>query len=159
MCKWQYKQNQTGSNACKFFIHFFCNSFAENWGHWLIGLSAANEFWWQTSTQRRKLVSASTEVARSVMLRGVVGWERVPTPFCTSNVTWGCGIKTITLKHGCNFTDVLKTRRFALLDKSLHEKGRSSVESLVRECSLYSNYLVQSSFLFSVGTAFPHLFF
>jgi len=28
------------------------------------------------------------------------------------------------------------------------------VEILVGECSLYSNYLVQSSFLFGVGTAF-----
>ena len=56
MCKWQYKQNQTGNNTCKFSIHFFCNSFAENWGHWLIGHSAANEFWWQTSPQRRKLI-------------------------------------------------------------------------------------------------------
>jgi len=24
------------------FYSFFCNSFAENWGHWLIGYSAAN---------------------------------------------------------------------------------------------------------------------
>ena len=23
MCKWQYKQNQTGNNTCKFFIQFF----------------------------------------------------------------------------------------------------------------------------------------
>ena len=30
---------------------------------------------------------------------------------------------------------------------------------LVDEFSLYSNYLAQSSFLFGVGTAFPHLFF
>jgi len=45
-------------------------------------------------------------------------WERVPTPFCTSNITWRCGIQTIILKHGCVLTDVLATRRFALLDKS-----------------------------------------
>jgi len=48
------------------------------------------------------------------------------------------------------------TRRCALLVKS-HEAGRSSVEILVGECSLYSNYLVQPSFLFGVGTAFPFL--
>jgi len=35
---------------------FLCSSFAETWGHWLIGHSAANEFWWQTNPQRRKLV-------------------------------------------------------------------------------------------------------
>ena len=39
------------------------------------------------------------------------------------------------------------------------ETGRSSAEILFGECSLYSNYLVQSSFLFVVGTAFPHIFF
>jgi len=33
------------------------------------------------------------------------------------------------------------------------------VEILVGECSLYSNYLLQSSFLFDVGTPFPHLLF
>ena len=38
--------------------------------------------------------------------------ERVPTPFCTSNVTWGCGIRKITLKHGRDLTDELATRRF-----------------------------------------------
>jgi len=32
------------------------------------------------------------------------------------------------------------------------------VEILEGECSLFSNYLVQSSFLFGVGTAFLHLF-
>ena len=30
------------------------------------------------------------------------------------------------------------------------------MEVLVGECSLYANYLVQSSFLFDVGTVFPH---
>jgi len=39
--------------------------------------------------------------------------------FCTDNVTWRCGIQTITLKNGYDHTDVLATRRFALLDKSL----------------------------------------
>jgi len=49
-------------------------------------------------------------------------------------------------------------RRFALLINSLHsETKRSSVEILVGECSLYSNYLVQL-FLFGVGTVFPQLF-
>jgi len=38
------------------FYLFFCNSFAETRGHWLIGHSTANEFRWQTSPQRRKLV-------------------------------------------------------------------------------------------------------
>jgi len=33
------------------------------------------------------------------------------------------------------------------------------VEALVGKCSLYLNYLVQSSFSFGVGTAFPHIFF
>jgi len=33
------------------------------------------------------------------------------------------------------------------------------VEILVSDCSLYSDYSVQSSFLFGVGTSFPHLFF
>jgi len=33
------------------------------------------------------------------------------------------------------------------------------VEILVSECSLYSDYSVQSSFSFGVGTSFPHLFF
>ena len=32
------------------------------------------------------------------------------------------------------------------------------MEILAGECSLYWNYLVHSSFLFSVGTAFPHSF-
>ena len=34
-----------------------------------------------------------------------------------------------------------------------------SMEILVGQCSFYSNYLVQSSFPFGVGTPFPHLFF
>jgi len=42
----------------------------------------------------------------------------VPSPFCTSNVTWRCGIQTIIFKHGCVLTDVLATRSFVLLDKS-----------------------------------------
>ena len=54
-----------------------------------------------------------------VWFRGVVEWERVPTPFCTSNVTWRCGIQAVRLKHGCDLTDVLATRRFVLLAKSL----------------------------------------
>jgi len=54
---------------------------------------------------------------------------------------------------------MLATRRFALLDKSQQledseslQKGRSNVEIRVGECSLYSNYLVSSSFTFGVGT-------
>ena len=68
MCKWQYKQYQTGNNACKLCIHFF-NSFTENWGHWLIGHSAADEFRWQTSPQRRKHVPPQLRLAEcSVMI-------------------------------------------------------------------------------------------
>jgi len=59
----------------------------------------------------------------------------------------------ITLKYGCDLTDGLATRRFALLVNSLHsETKRSSVEIFVGECSLYySNYLVQ---LFLFHSAF-----
>jgi len=35
--------------------------------------------------------------------------------FCISDVTWRCGIQTIRLKHGCDLTNVLATRRFPLL--------------------------------------------
>jgi len=52
----------------------------------------------------------------------------------------------LTTTHGCDLTDVLATRRFALPVKVYSETGRSSVEILVGECSLYANYLVQSSF-------------
>ena len=73
-------------------------------------------------------------------------------------MTSRCGIKKISLKHGCDLTDGLATSRFALLVNSLHsETKRSSVEILAGECSLYSNYLVQL-FLFHsafyLGTAF-----
>ena len=90
-----------------------------------------------------------------------LAWEHVPTPFCTSNFTSRCGIQTITLKHGYDLTDGQATRRFALLVNSLHsETKRSSVEILVGECSLYSNYLVQlfsfhSAFLFGNGVPTP----
>ena len=53
-----------------------------------------------------------------------MGWERVPKSFCTSNVTWRCGIQTITLQHGCNRTDVLATPKFTLLVKSLQRKRK-----------------------------------
>jgi len=53
-------------------------------------------------------------------------------------------------KGGCDLRYVLATRRFALLVKICSEKGRSSVEILVGERSLYSNYSVQSSFLFEM---------
>jgi len=33
------------------------------------------------------------------------------------------------------------------------------MEILAGECSLYSNYLVQSSLPFGVGIAFPHVIF
>ena len=39
--------------------------------------------------------------------------------------------------------------------KAHSEIGRSSVEILLGECSVYLNCLVQSSFVFGVGTAFP----
>ena len=84
-------------------------------------------------------------------------WERVPTPFCTSNITCRCRIQTIILKHGCVLTNVLATRRFSLLDKSQQlvkslQTGRSNVEIRVGEWPLYSNYLVSSSITFGVGT-------
>jgi len=91
----------------------------------------------------------------------ILAWERVPTPFFTSNVTSRCGIQKITLKHGCDLTGGLATRRFALLVNSLRsEIKRSSVEILVGECLLYSNYLVQlflfhSAFLFGNGVPTP----
>jgi len=45
-----------------------------------------------------------------------VRWERFTTSFCTSNITWRFRLyKNI----GCDLTDVLATRRFALLVKSL----------------------------------------
>ena len=50
--------------------------------------------------------------------RDVVGWECVPTPFCTSSVTWRCGIQAMTLKHSCDLTDLLATCRFTLLVQS-----------------------------------------
>jgi len=51
------------------FYLFFCYSFAENWGHWLIGHSAANEFWWQASLQLRKLVPPQLKLVEcSVMI-------------------------------------------------------------------------------------------
>jgi len=37
----------------------------------------------------------------------------------------------ITLKHGCNLTDVLAKHRFVLLVKIYSETGRSSVKILV----------------------------
>jgi len=43
--------------------------------------------------------------------------------------------------------------------KIFSETRRSSVKILLSECSLYANYLVQSSLLLGVWTAFPHLFF
>ena len=73
-----------------------------------------------------------------------LAWERVPTPFNDCNVTWRCGIHKIILKHGCDFTDGLATRKFSLLVKSLHSgTKKSGVEILVGECSLYSNCLAQ----------------
>ena len=50
--------------------------------------------------------------------------------------------------------------RISCIEPQYHSQiRRSSVKFLVGEFSLYSNYLAQSSFLFGVGTAFPHLFF
>ena len=46
-------------------------------------------------------------------------WNGVPIHFCTRNVAWKCGMQTITMKHGCDLTDVLTKRRFALLGKRL----------------------------------------
>jgi len=41
-----------------------------------------------------------------------------------------------------------------MLVKSLHETGRSSVD-IVGECTLYSNYLVHTSFLFGNAVSTP----
>jgi len=56
----------------------------------------------------------------AVRWRGVVGWERRSHTF----------LHLITLKHGCDLTDVLATCRFALLVKVYSETGRSSVKKL-----------------------------
>ena len=53
-----------------------------------------------------------------------LAWERVPTAFCTSNVTSRCGIQHITLKHGCDLTDGPAARRFALPVNSLHSETK-----------------------------------
>jgi len=63
-------------------------------------------------------------------------------------------IETWLRSHRCASDTQIRTAS----QKAISEKGRSNVEILVGERSLYSNCLVQSSFLFSVGTAFPHLF-
>ena len=63
--------------------------------------------------------------------------------------------KTWLRSHRCVTVLLLATRRFVMLVSSLR---RSSVEILVGECSLYSNYLVQISFLFGMETPFPNLF-
>jgi len=111
--------------------------------------------------QRAKRRSNNSVGFKSKWTQPGVEWDgkRVPTLFCTGNVTWRRGIQTITIKNGCDLTDVLATRRSALLVKSLHWNRKIQCEVLVGKCSLYSNYLVQSSFLFGVGTASPHLFF
>jgi len=58
----------------------------------------------------------------------------------------------ITLKHGCDLTDVLATCRFALLVKSLQWNRKIQCRSSCRQTlTLFE--------LFGVGMAFPHLFF
>ena len=88
-----------------------------------------------------------------------LAWERVPTPFCTSNVTWRCGIQKITLKHGCDLTDGLATGRFARLVNSWQQQWNKNIQcgnSCGRMLTLFE--LFGSAFSFGVGTAFPHLF-
>jgi len=90
-----------------------------------------------------------------ILSRGVVGWER------HSHTFFGVGrfardyIKTWLRSYRCASDTQIRTA----CQKSYSETGRSSVEILVGECSLFSKYLVQSSFLFGVGMAFPLLFF
>ena len=80
----------------------------------------------------------------------------VPTPFCTSNVTWRCGIQTIIFKHGCVLTDVLATRSFVLLDKSKQLVKKSTNwriqcgTSCRRVLTLFKLFVVV--FIFGVGT-------
>ena len=70
-------------------------------------------------------------VPHGLVTRGVVGWERRSHTFLHyCNVTWRCGIQTITLKHSCDLTDVLATHRFSLLVKSLQWNRKIHVEIL-----------------------------
>jgi len=57
------------------------------------------------------------ELSSGVLWSGNAG-ERRSYTFCTSNITWRCGIQTIIFNHVCALTDALATRRFVLLDKS-----------------------------------------
>jgi len=87
------------------------------------------------------------------------GGNGVPTPFCTSKVRCRCGIQTITLKHGCDLTDVLSTRKFALLIKSLQWNRKiHRGNSCRRMPTLFELFGAVFRFV-GVGTAFPYLFF
>jgi len=60
-------------------------------------------------------------------------------------------IETWLRSHRCaSDADPLQSKVFS-------ETGRSSVKVLAGECLLYSNYLMQSYFLFGVEAAFTHL--
>jgi len=63
-------------------------------------------------------------------------------------------IKTRLLFHKCASDTEIRT---ASQKSTVKQADPVCVKILVGECSLLSNYLVQSSFLFDVGTAFPHL--
>jgi len=83
-----------------------------------------------------------TQVCSGVGTRG----HGVPMPFCTR-----------LLSNVAAISDALATRRFALLVKILQWNRKILCGN--SWCSPYSDYLVQSSHLFGVGTAFRHLFF
>jgi len=70
----------------------------------------------------------------------------VATPFALDY------IKAWLASHSCASDTQIRTA-----GQKPTAKQESSVEFLAGECSLYSNYLVQSSFLFGAGTAFPRL--
>ena len=91
-----------------------------------------------------------------VTIRGVVGWERcshtsfwrVPTPFCTSNLTLRCGIQKITLRlrshrWASNTQICTASQKCTQWNKTIQCGNSCSVG----ECSLYTNYLVQFFYL------------
>jgi len=65
----------------------------------------------------------------------------------------------ITLKHGCDLTDVPATRRFALLVKGQQWNRKIQCGNSCRKM-LFLFELFGAVFLFIwCGNAFPHLFF
>ena len=75
MCKWQYKQNQTGNNACKLFIHFFFVIASQKTEaiDWLV-IQPRDEFRWQTSPQQRKHVLPQLRLAECSVMIFLLGY-------------------------------------------------------------------------------------